>query len=114
MNLRKEYVDEMKNGKGSEISDEFHTMSELYYNRMVLTAVILNQNSDISWKSRLHDDGGMFEGFFVVGIDTPEGQYGYHYQLKYWDLFQIPELPLGKPYDGYTKEDIGRLLSIVK
>lgn len=95
-----------------EVSDGYHTFDELYYHRMVLFAVIVNQNKDISWKSKKHDDGSMYDNHFIVGIDTPEGQYTYHYNLKHWDKYEVKELEKAPKYDGHQPEDIGRLLSI--
>ena len=43
-------------------------------------------NKDISWKSKRHSDGKKCfdsDNWFVVGIDTPEGSYTYHYEMKY-------------------------------
>ena len=47
-----------------------------------------------------------------MGLDTDEGCYTYHYELKDWDLFQCKELDKGKPWDGHTSKDLRRLLSI--
>lgn len=38
--IKIEYIDERDNGIGSDIRDDYHTMSELYYNRMILFSVI--------------------------------------------------------------------------
>lgn len=54
----------------------------------------------------------MFRGYFIVGITTPEGQFSYHYDLKYWDLFDVNEIKHAPEWDGHTPEDIGRLLSL--
>lgn len=35
-----------------DISDGYHTFGELYYHRMVLFSIILNQNPNISWKAK--------------------------------------------------------------
>lgn len=112
--IKEMYIKEAESGLGSDIKDDFHTMSELYFNRLVLFSVIVNSNKEISWKSKKHDNGTKIDGFFIVGIETPMGQYTYHYQDKYWDLFNVQELEYGKKYDFHTKEDIGRLLSLVK
>lgn len=95
-----------------QLSDGCHTYEELYHHRMVLFSIICNLNSDIAWKSHKHDDGSEWEGFFKVGIDTPMGQYSYHYKNEYWDMFKVEELEFSKPYDGHTPKDIDRLLSI--
>lgn len=102
-----------------EISDGYHTFNDLYYQRAVLFATIVNQNLEISWKSWKHSDGSPCDkdepsDWFIVGIDTPEGQYTYHYNKKYWDLFKCKELDTGKEWDGHTEKDITRLLSLDK
>lgn len=93
----------------SEISDSYHTFGELYHHRAVLFSVILNQNSEFAWKSRLHDDGTMFDDMFVVGIETPKGNYTYHYHLKYWDMFRVKDLDRAPEWDGHTANDVDRL-----
>ena len=96
-----------------EISDGWHTFEELYYHRMILFLSIQKANKNISWKSKKHHDGTMFEDSFICGIETPEGQYTYHYNLKYWDLFhEIKELNYAPEYDGHKPKDITRLLSL--
>ena len=95
-----------------QISDGWHTFDELYYHRMILTLVICKQNKDRAFKSKQHHDGTMFDDSFIVGLLTPYGQYTYHYNLKYWDMFDIPELNKAPEYDGHKPEDIGRLLSL--
>lgn len=95
------------------ISDGYHTFEELYYHRMILSLRILQDHKDVSWKSKQHHDGTMFDGDFICGIETPEGQYTYHYDLKYWDLFKdIRTLEKAPEYDGHKPKDIKRLLSL--
>lgn len=97
-----------------QISDGWHTFDELYYHRMILFSMVLNQNKEIAWKSRLHHDGTMFsEDSFICGIETPEGQYTYHYKLDYWDMFDVRELDYAPEWDGHKPKDIARLLSIL-
>jgi hypothetical protein len=62
-----------------ELSDGYHTYNELYEHRMILFSVICNTYSKLAWKSKLHHNGEMFDGYFVVGIDTKDGQFTYHY-----------------------------------
>ena len=69
------------------ISDGFHSFDELYDHRMTLFAVVLKAHRANAWKSRLHADGDMCDGWFIVGINTPEGQFTYHYKAEHWDLF---------------------------
>ncbi|HFU4500922.1 TPA: hypothetical protein ACGPA6_000990 [Streptococcus suis] len=95
------------------IFDGFHTFEELYYHRMVLFSVICNTYPDRAWKSKLHHDGSMYAGFFVVGMQTPEGQYSYHYKLDYWDWFGVKEVALAPQWDGHQASDVVRLLSLL-
>ena len=99
-----------------EFSDGYHTFNQLYHQRAMLFATIVNLNKDISWKSWKHEDGKYCFGhdgeWFIVGVDTPEGSYTYHYSKEYWDLFKCQELECGKPWDGHTEKDVDRLLSL--
>ena len=97
-----------------EFSDGFHTFNSLYYQRMVLFATLVNLFPDRSWKSTRHEDGKpCFDGgWFVVGIETPEGYYNYHYRLQDWDLFDCTVLEKAPHWDGHTEDDVKRLLSL--
>ncbi|UGO47740.1 hypothetical protein MCCARTNEY_166 [Bacillus phage vB_BanH_McCartney] len=95
-----------------QISDGSHTFSELYYHRMTLFSVICNLHKEKSWKSWKHDDGTMFDDYFIVGIETPQGQFTYHYHKDHWDKFEVKELPTAPAWDGHTSDDITRLLSL--
>ena len=99
----------------NNISDGCHTFGELYDHRAKLFSIICNQDFiwEDAWKSRLHHDGSMFEGYFIVGINTPKEQATYHYEMKYWDLFHVKELDNAPEWDGHTaNEAIERLLSL--
>ena len=97
-----------------DLSDGFHTFRQLYYQRMMLFAAIVRQNKDKAWKSLRHEDGELCfgGGWFIVGIDTPEGSYTYHYEDNYYSLFDCTELECGKHWDGHTEKDVTRLLSL--
>lgn len=96
----------------SDISDGSHTYGELYEDRMFLFSIICNDNQDKAWKSWLHDDGTMFNDYFIVGINTPEGSFTYHYHKDTWDNFKVPEIPKAPAWDGHSRKDIDRLLSL--
>jgi hypothetical protein len=97
-----------------DVSDGYHTFNQLYHQRAILFACIVMQNKDKAWKTRNHEDGTpcFGGGWFLVTIDTPEGSYGYHYEDRYWDIFDCAELESAKPWDGYTEEQVTRLLSL--
>lgn len=87
----------------SGTSDGCHSFGELYHHRAVLFSVIVAMFPELAWKSRLHADGTMLEGMFIVGIETPEGQATYHFREgKHWDLFQCRVLDHAPEWDGHT------------
>lgn len=96
----------MTSAVNGSTSDGYHTFDELYEHRTVLFSVICNSHKEIAWKSRHHHDGTMFNGMFIVGIQTPEGQCTYHCENQYWDLFQVKELERAPEFDGHTPEDV--------
>lgn len=96
-----------------EISDGYHTFDELYHHRMMLFAVICNSNKEFAWKSKLHHDGTMYPNYFIVGVNTPLGQYTYHYHEDYYFMFDVKELEKAPEYDGHKPSDIHRLLYLI-
>ena len=97
-----------------EVSDGYHTFNSLYRQRCVLFAALVKAYKDKAWKSRRHSDGELCfgGGWFIVGIETPEGQYTYHYEDKDWNLFECAEVETAPEWDGHTDEDVERLLTL--
>lgn len=98
-----------------ETSDGYHTFNALYHHRAVLFSVIVATFGERAWKSKLHADGTMYEGMFIVGIETPDGQATYHYNVEpYWNLFRCKEMDRAPEWDGHTPEQaierIGKLV----
>ena len=96
-------------------SDGYHTFNELYHHRAVLFSVIVENFATRAWKSKLHADGTMYEGMYIVGIETPDGQATYHYDVEpYWHLFRCKEVDRAPEWDGHTPdqaiERIGKLV----
>lgn len=98
----------------SELSDGFHTFNSLYHQREILFATLVNTYKELAWKSiRYENDELCFGGdWFIVGIDTHNGSYTYHYPIEDWNLFKCNALPRAKHWDGHTDEDVTRLLSL--
>ena len=97
-----------------DVSDGYHTFNELYHHRAILFSVICNTFKDKAWKSKKHDTGDMFDGMFIVGIETPQGQATYHYDINpYWDMFKVKELPNAPKWDGHTPEEAIRRISML-
>ena len=108
----------MDNADIGEFSDGYHTFNELYHHRAVLFRVICNTNKSLAWKSMHHNDPGepMYDGMFIVGIETPNGQATYHYDIvPYWDMFDVPVLDCAPKWDGHTPaQAIERIFSLGK
>lgn len=97
-----------------ETSDGYHTFNELYHHRAVLFSVIVKAFEDKAWKSRKHHDDTMYDGMFIVGVETPYGQATYHYDMEpYWEMFCCKEIERAPEWDGHTPaqaiERIGKL-----
>lgn len=98
-----------------DFSDGYHTFNDLYHQRAVLFAALVKAHKDKAWKSWKHEDGEKCfgkDGWFIVGIDTPQGSYTYHYEEKYWGLFDCIALERAKHWDGHTDKDVMRLMSL--
>jgi len=90
-----------------EISDGYHTFNELYRYRMLYNAAFFNMlPKEIVHKSKRHHDGEecFGGGWFIVMANLPTGQISNHYELKDWDLFQIPEKEVADEWDGHTPQ----------
>lgn len=96
-----------------EISDGYHTFNELYYYRMLYNAAFFNLLPK-EWvhKSKRHHDGEecFGGGWFIVMANLPTGQISNHYELKDWDLFQIPEKKIADEWDGHTPQEAAERL----
>lgn len=98
-----------------ETSDGYHTFNELYHHRALLFSVIVRNYPEMCWKSKKHHAGDMYEGMFIVGINTQDGQASYHYYIDpYWDMFECKELEFAPEWDGHTPDQaidrIGKLM----
>lgn len=89
-----------------DTSDGYHTFDELYEHRTALLAALCVTLPDLSWKSKFHDDGTMYDGMFIVGVELPTGTVTYHCEMKYWSMFNaVTELLTAPVWDGATPED---------
>lgn len=96
-----------------EVSDGYHTFNELYYYRMLYNAAFFNLLPK-EWvhKSKRHHTGEecFGGGWFIVMANLPTGQISNHYELKDWDLFQIPEKEFADEWDGHTPQEAAKRL----
>jgi hypothetical protein len=108
-----------------ELSDGYHTVSELYDHRITLFISLCRllkernyyyslQHGDkrgptaTIWRSKLHADGSTFEGWFILGIGTEKGQQiTYHLPLSQWDECGFAEtFERGPEFDGHSSADV--------
>jgi hypothetical protein len=94
-------------------SDGYHTFKELYEFRKVYNAVLFNEWAKIDkydvHKSKKHFDGEdcFGGGWFIVVAVLPTGQISNHYELKDWDLFNLPIVDKTKyKWDGHSPQDV--------
>ena len=115
-----------------DASDGYHTFTELYDHRITLFIALCKQlrtkiNADningvkmdeIStniWRSKLHADGSMFDGWFIMGINKKPGKViTYHLPLSRWDETNFAETLDNAPeWDGHTSADILERLKVL-
>ena len=109
-------TEETMEDKGN-ISDGYHTFNELYEYRLLYNASMFNELAkqglyDVH-KSRKHSDGTIpfgDENWFIVQAELPTGQISNHYEMKDWDLFNVPEKEKANTYDGHTPQDVAKRL----
>lgn len=114
--LIKQYKSTNPNNSVGSLSDGYHTFDELYHHRsMLFLALCLTTFKDKAWKSLLHEEGGdpMYNGMFIMGVETPYGQATYHYDIDpYWEKAKnVKEVYHAPKFDGHTPNDaIDRIL----
>ena len=92
-------------------SDGYHTFNELYEFRKMYNAMLFNEwgytGSPKVHKSTRHSDGELCfgGGWFVVVAELPTGQITNHYEMKDWNLFDVPCKCLADKWDGHTPQD---------
>ena len=105
-------IEEILNNIGG-FSDGYHTFNELYDYRKAYNAAFFNELAkqglyDVH-KSRFHSDGNIpfdNDNWFIVMAELPTGQISNHYEIKDWDLFNIPEKEKANVYDGHSPQDV--------
>lgn len=96
------------------VSDGYHTFSELYEFRKMYNALLFNewykQGKYQVHKSWRHYDGKKCfdnDNWFIVSAMLPTGQISNHYKKEDWDLFQVEETPKALfEFDGHTSKDV--------
>lgn len=116
-----ERVDDSSDNDMGNVSDGYHTFNELYRYRMLYNAAFFNElakKGDVKvCKSYRHHDGEecFGGGWFIVMAELPTGQISNHYENRYWELFNIPELDTAWEWDGHTPKEVAdRIESYLK
>lgn len=102
--------------EGMQVSDGYHTMDELYSHRntlfIAMCRIIQSEHETPSykpvWRSKLHSDGTMFEGMFVLGLmQIPGQQITYHLPLSDWKRTSFAQtLDAAPEWDNHTPSDV--------
>lgn len=94
-----------------EVSDGYHTFSELYAHRIALFIALCGMIDDGHgnvWRSKAHSDGSIWLGWFILGINTKMGeQITYHLPISDWERTDFARTVDKAPeYDGHTSADV--------
>lgn len=92
-----------------KISDGYHTFDELYEHRCYLFAALMRSNPTISWRANNHDDGTMFDGWFIAGMHLPTGDITYHLPIDMWESLDgvgIATSNKAPKWDGHNPSDV--------
>ncbi len=102
----------------NDVSDGYHTFGELYEHRIALyiaLCVMIDRHCQAMvspvWVSKLHSDGMAFDGWFILGVTTDQGQISYHLTMDKWDevlksVQSIEVLGKAPEWDGHTSADV--------
>lgn len=89
-----------------KIFDGYHTFDELYDHRCHLFVALMRSNPDIAWRAHSHEDGTMFDGWFIAGMHLPTGDISYHLPVHIWILLDgIATTNRAPKWDGHTAAD---------
>ena len=106
----------------NDVSDGYHTFGELYEHRIELwiklcdyLSLPADSNSPRVWRSRLHSDGSVFNGWFILGYGEEAGeQVTYHLPNNRWDDTDFAiTLPRAPEFDGHTSADVLERLKLI-
>lgn len=72
-------------GKELNISDGFNTMESLYLQRMLLFILLMQNNRDISWKTKQISKKCEFKDAFVGVMESSYGKVGMYILNDFWE-----------------------------
>lgn len=107
---------ELQSSDVGDQSDGYHTFNELYEHRNILFISLMKLNPSISWRANNHEDGTMFDGWFIAGMHLPSGDISYHLPRSEWeelDGYGIPTNRNAPHWDGHSPDDVVKRLRLV-
>ena len=97
-------------GRTDDVSDMYHTFSELYELRSNLFLSLLKEHRYQAgyevFKTKLDHEKKESEGYFILGMDYYGKQISMHLHNDMWDDCNFPEYEYNKNYDGHTSADV--------
>lgn len=95
-----------------QLSDGYHTFDELYEHRYALFVALANilfirDLADV-YIAEANADGTKEPGWFLVVVNSPEGQISYHLpdRLRKEMSVDMPVYDVNPEYDGHTSQDV--------
>jgi hypothetical protein len=104
-------IKSVQNIDKGQISDGYHTFTQLYAHRNALFIALAEQVSVTPgkvWRSEAQSDGVRQDGWFLLGIGKEAGkQITYHLPLKEWNKCAFAEtLDKAPEYDFHSSDDV--------
>lgn len=96
------------------VSDGYHIFDEQYSLYYYLFMALMRSHPKISWRANNHENGTMYDGWFVVGMHLPTGDISYHLPVVMWEMLDGVGIAtsLNAPaWDGHTAADVLRRLA---
>lgn len=109
MELRKRLGEGVGRLDMGNVSDGYHTFNELYDHRCTLFLALMKQRPEWSWISTKHEDGTLWDGWFIAGMKLPTGDTTYHLPTRMWSLAcetGAAILETGMHWDGHTPAQV--------
>jgi hypothetical protein len=95
-------------------SDGYHTFDELYDHRCHLFVALMRSTPNLSWRANNHEDGTMYDNWFVAGMHLPTGDISYHLPMTMWKMLDgvgIVTSNKAPKWDGHTAADTVKRLA---
>lgn len=95
-------IHNLQTGNTNDVSDGYHTFGELYQHRTMLWILIVKYHVNSGGRAyKFHH----YDGWFVLGIETADGQISYHVPESQWGLCDfVTERTV--EFDGHTSDDV--------